>query len=197
MRDDLIAQLSVILADTYALYLKTQNYHWHVTGPQFKTLHELFEEQYRELAEAVDSIAEQLRIMGALAPATFKALDGLKTLKDGDAKASANQMVTSLAEDNNTLVEDINRALKLAEEIHDEGATNLLSDRVSAHEKARWMLSVSQEKQGVLTIIHQLLLDAAVKPQHVGGGGKCQQALETILFFLAFECFSRSWQEYT
>jgi starvation-inducible DNA-binding protein len=146
MREDLLAQLSVILADTYALYLKTQNYHWHVTGPQFRPLHELFEEQYRELAEAVDSVAEQIRIMGNLAPATFKELDSLKTLKDGDSKATANQMVISLASDNNTLVKDLNRALKLAEEIHDEGAANLLSDRVSAHEKARWMLSASREK---------------------------------------------------
>jgi starvation-inducible DNA-binding protein len=146
MREDLLAQLSVILADTYALYLKTQNYHWHVTGAQFRALHELFEEQYRELAEAVDSVAEQIRIMGNLAPATFKELDSLKTLKDGDSKATANQMVVSLADDNNTLVKDLNRALKLAEEIHDEGSANLLSDRVSAHEKARWMLSASREK---------------------------------------------------
>ena len=146
MREDLLAQLSIILADTYALYLKTQNYHWHVTGPQFRALHELFEEQYRELAEAVDSVAEQIRIMGNLAPATFKELDSLKTLKDGNSEATSNQMVTSLAEDNNTLVKDLNRALKLAEEIHDEGAANLLSDRVSAHEKARWMLSASREK---------------------------------------------------
>ena len=146
MREDLIAQLEVLLADTYAIYLKTQNYHWHVTGPQFKALHELFETHYLELAEAVDAVAEQLRIMDHKAPATFKELDGLKTLKDGDADADANQMVTELAEDHNTLVKDLNRALKLAEEIHDEGAVNLLSDRVSAHEKARWMLRVSREK---------------------------------------------------
>jgi len=78
-----IKTLEVILADTYALYLKTQNYHWHVKGPQFKSLHELFEMQYRELAEAVDQLAERLLIMGHHAPATFTALNTLKTIKDG------------------------------------------------------------------------------------------------------------------
>ena len=146
MREDLLSQLEITLADTYAIYLKTQNYHWHVTGPQFKALHELFEMHYIELADAVDAVAEQLRIMDHLAPATFKDFDRLKTLKDGDSSLSANQMVSELAEDHDTLVKDLNRALKLAEEIHDEGAANLLSDRISAHEKARWMLRVSRER---------------------------------------------------
>ncbi len=145
MRKDLLAQLEVLLADTYAIYLKTQNYHWHVTGPHFKALHELFEGHYMELADAVDAVAEQLRIMGHKAPATFKEFERLKTLKDGDSSLSANQMVAELAEDHNTLVNDLNRALNLAEKIHDEGAANLLSDRVNAHEKARWMLSASKE----------------------------------------------------
>jgi starvation-inducible DNA-binding protein len=145
MREDLIAELEVILADTYAIYLKTQNYHWHVTGPQFRALHELFEEHYMELADAVDTVAEQIRIMDHPAPATFKDFERLKTLKDGDSSANANQMVTDLAADHKTLLKDLNRALKLAEEIHDEGAVNLLSDRVSAHEKAEWMLRVSRE----------------------------------------------------
>ncbi|MCH9770360.1 MAG: DNA starvation/stationary phase protection protein [Gammaproteobacteria bacterium] len=145
MRDDLLSQLEVLLADTYAIYLKTQNYHWHVTGPQFKALHQLFEEHYMELADAVDAVAEQIRIMDHLAPATFKDFERLKTIKDSDSSVSANQMVSELANDHKTLVKDLNRALKLAEEIHDEGAANLLSDRVSAHEKAGWMLRASRE----------------------------------------------------
>ncbi len=146
MREDLIAQLEVLLADTYAIYLKTQNYHWHVTGPQFKAFHQLFEEHYMELADAVDTVAEQIRVMNHPAPATFKDFERLKTIKDGDSSASANQMVSELAEDHKTLVKDLNRALKLAEEIHDEGAANVLSDRVSAHEKAAWMLRASREQ---------------------------------------------------
>ena len=78
-------ELAVLLADTYALYLKTQNYHWHVKGTQFKSLHELFERQYMELAAAVDEIAERILIMGNKAPATFKEFERLKRIKDGNS----------------------------------------------------------------------------------------------------------------
>jgi starvation-inducible DNA-binding protein len=138
-------KLSVILADTYALYLKTQNYHWHVKGTQFKSLHELFEMQYRELAEAIDLIAERLVILGHMAPATFKALEQLKTINDGDSHLSAKQMVMDLADDNTRLVRDMNDALKIVQKNHDEATVSMLADRISAHEKARWMLSASHD----------------------------------------------------
>lgn len=96
---ELISKLSILLADTYALYLKTQNYHWHVKGPQFRSLHMLFETQYRELAEAVDEIAERILIKGHNAPATFNAFEKLKTLRDGDSNINSNAMVTELAQD--------------------------------------------------------------------------------------------------
>ncbi|MFO2459316.1 DNA starvation/stationary phase protection protein [Legionella pneumophila serogroup 1] len=142
-----IKKLEVALADTYALYLKTQNYHWHVTGPQFKSLHELFEMQYKELAEAVDQIAERIRIMGHKAPATFAEFNQLKTIKDGDSGLSANEMVSELAKDNMMIVKDLNHAIKIAQENEDEGTVTILSDRVAAHEKAHWMLSASKEKK--------------------------------------------------
>lgn len=142
---DVIKKLSIIMADTYAIYLKTQNYHWHVQGPQFKSLHELFEMQYQELAHAVDEVAERIRIMGHRSPATFKEFDSLKRIKDGDSGIDANQMVTELAQDNDALVKDLNQAMKLAQENNDEGTATLLADRIAAHEKARWMLSASRE----------------------------------------------------
>jgi starvation-inducible DNA-binding protein len=141
----LIDKLSILVADTYAIYLKTQNYHWHVQGPQFKSLHELFDTQYHELADAVDLLAERLRIKGAFAPATFKALEKLKTLNDGDSSNTANQMVVELAKDHSTLIQDLQNAIALAEKIKDEGTENLLADRIEAHEKARWMLTASCE----------------------------------------------------
>lgn len=143
---EVIKKLSILMADTYALYLKTQNYHWHVTGPQFKALHELFEMQYRELAEAVDQVAERIRIKGHKSPATFKEFESLKRIKDGDSTISANQMVTELANDHDTLVKDLNQSMVLAQEHNDEGTANLLADRIEAHEKARWMLNASREK---------------------------------------------------
>ncbi|MCW8409749.1 DNA starvation/stationary phase protection protein [Legionella sp. PATHC035] len=139
----IIKKLEVVLADTYALYLKTQNYHWHVKGVHFKSLHELFEMQYKELAEAVDAIAERILIMGHKAPATFTALNQLKTIMDGDSNFDANRMVSDLAQDHGTLVKDLNTTIKLAQEHGDEGTVALLSERIAAHEKARWMLNAS------------------------------------------------------
>ncbi|RUR08618.1 Dps family protein [Legionella sp. km772] len=141
----IIKRLEVTLADTYALYLKTQNYHWHVRGPQFKSLHELFEMQYKELAEAVDQVAERLLMMGHKAPATFSELNQLKTIKDGDSSNSANQMLSELAEDHSVLVRDLNQAIKMAQDNNDEGTINLLSERIAAHQKAHWMLAASKD----------------------------------------------------
>ncbi|PJD93742.1 MAG: DNA starvation/stationary phase protection protein [Legionella sp.] len=142
----IMKHLEVALADTYALYLKTQNYHWHVKGPQFKSLHELFEMHYRELAEAVDQIAERLLMLGHKAPATFNELNQLKTIKDGDSSLSADKMLRQLTEDHNTLVHDLNQALQVAQANKDEGTVNLLSERIAAHQKAHWMLASSQEQ---------------------------------------------------
>lgn len=139
-----IKKLEILLADTYALYLKTQNYHWHVKGLQFKTLHELFEMQYQALAEAVDQVAERILIMGHRAPATFTELNKLKTIKDGNSSLESNKMVAELANDHNVLVKDLNKAIKIAQENNDEGTMNLLSERIAAHEKFHWMLTASQ-----------------------------------------------------
>lgn len=142
---DVAKKLSIILADTYALYLKTQNYHWHVKGSQFKSLHELFEMQYRELAEAVDQLAERLLMTGHRAPATFKEFEQLKTIKDGNSTSNAKQMVMELAADHGTLVTDLNAALTIAQKNNDEGTISLLAERISAHEKSQWMLNSSHD----------------------------------------------------
>ena len=94
-----IEGLKNVLADSYALYLKTQNYHWNVEGPHFKPLHVLFEEQYTDLATAIDEVAELIRGLGAKAPGTWGAYEALTNIKDGDENASADAMVKALAED--------------------------------------------------------------------------------------------------
>ena len=137
-------KLEVTLADTYALYLKTQNYHWHVTGPNFSSLHALFEMQYKELAEAVDVIAERMLTLGYKAPATFKSFESLKTIKDGDSSLDSKKMIEELANDNGRLVKDLNQVLRIVQDNNDEGTVTLIGDRIAAHEKARWMLNASQ-----------------------------------------------------
>ena len=136
-------QLEKLLADSYALYLKTQNYHWNVEGPNFRPLHLLFEEQYTDLATAIDDIAERIRALGKKAPGTWKAYQALTTIKDGDEMADAHTMVKELADDQQVIDTTLKQALKAAQEAEDEVTIGLIVDRMSVHEKARWMLNSS------------------------------------------------------
>ncbi|MCF9010641.1 Dps family protein, partial [Pseudomonas carnis] len=81
-RKSIVDGLSRLLSDTYVLYLKTHNFHWNVTGPMFRTLHLMFEEQYNELALAVDSIAERIRALGFPAPGAYSIYARLSSIKE-------------------------------------------------------------------------------------------------------------------
>ena len=80
-RETVAKGLSKLLADSYSLYLKTHNYHWNVTGPQFNSLHTMFETQYTELAAAVDEIAERIRALGHLAPGSYTEFAKLSSMR--------------------------------------------------------------------------------------------------------------------
>lgn len=140
-----IKQLSVVLANTYTLYLKTQNYHWHVIGVQFKSLHELFESQYKELADAIDAIAECIVSKEHRAPASFGDFLKLKTLTEGESSLTANQMLVDLANDHSLLLHQLQEAVQIAVKYSDPAAVNLLDARIVVHEKMRWMLHASRE----------------------------------------------------
>jgi starvation-inducible DNA-binding protein len=141
--EKLVQALSVVLADSYTLYLKTQNYHWHVKGPNFKSLHILFEEQYMDLANAVDAIAERILTLGSRAPASYKEFEALKTIDEGDSSLDAQSMLKQLAADQDKMIATLNTALKAAQAIDDEGSVTLIGDRLGVHEKNRWMLKSS------------------------------------------------------
>ncbi|MCX7114964.1 MAG: DNA starvation/stationary phase protection protein [Gammaproteobacteria bacterium] len=141
----LTKQLAIILADTYTLYLKTQNYHWHVTGPEFHSLHLLFESQYQQLANAVDQLAERMVMKGHKAPATFKEFNQLRTLKEGETSFTSHQMLTDLVNDYTLLIASLQHAIESAQEAHDEGTINLLSEQISTYEKNHWMLNASKK----------------------------------------------------
>ena len=94
-----IAQgLAKVLADTYTLYLKTHNYHWNVRGPMFHSLHTMFEQQYTELALAVDEVAERIRALGELAPGSYGEFAKLASIPDGDSRNDAQAMIRELVE---------------------------------------------------------------------------------------------------
>lgn len=144
MKEDYYQAFARLMADTYTLYLKTQNYHWHVRGPHFKTLHLMFEEQYMQLALGVDALAERILTLGHNAPATFAEFSQLRTLEEGDSKRTAEQMVAALCQDHQLILKDLYKVLKMAQELNDEGSATLLGDRIAEHEKNHWMLKASQ-----------------------------------------------------
>lgn len=132
--------LGCLLADSYTLYLKTHNYHWNVTGPMFNTLHTLFEQQYTELALAVDEIAERIRALGAPAPGSYAAFRRLTSIEEEEGSPAAMEMIETLAADQGKVVESAQRALEAAQKSGDEASTDLAVTRISVHEKAAWML---------------------------------------------------------
>ena len=135
-----------LLADSYTLYLMTHNFHWNVTGPFFRDLHLMFEEQYTELATAVDLIAERIRTLGFPAPGTYKAYVELSSIKEVDGVPSAERMVQHLVEANEAVVRTARSILPLAQEADDESTASLIADRMVNHEKTAWMLRSLLEK---------------------------------------------------
>lgn len=136
---EIAAGLSRLLADTYAVYLKTHGYHWNVRGPNFGSLHALFMTHYTEMWAAIDLIAERIRALGELAPMGYGAFAQLSQIKDGDPAQNAEAMLKELVADHAALV----ATAKAARDGADDVTASLIDARVEAHEKHAWMLRVS------------------------------------------------------
>ncbi|MEX6634649.1 Dps family protein [Hyphococcus lacteus] len=133
--------LNATLADTYSLYMKTHSYHWNVTGPQFHTLHVMFEEQYREMWAALDEVAERVRALGVFAPTSGKQFADLSAIESADTSPpKAADMVANLLADHETLIKRARAGLSTAEEAGDAASADLLTVRIQSHEKTAWML---------------------------------------------------------
>jgi starvation-inducible DNA-binding protein len=132
--------LNKLLADAYLLYLKTQNYHWNVTGPSFQSLHTLFENMYTEQAEAVDVIAERIRALGEFAPGSFAAFSKVTSIKEETSIPSAEEMIHSLVQGNEAVVTTAREIVSLADSCEDDVTSDLMIERMQVHEKNAWML---------------------------------------------------------
>lgn len=132
--------LSRLLADSHFLYLKTQGYHWNVTGPMFHSLHALFEGQYTEVWMAQDLIAERIRALGYMAPFTHEKFHVLTQIKEPQMIPSAMDMVADLLHDQELLIISSRCIIPIASEVHDETTLDLVTQRLGAHEKNAWML---------------------------------------------------------
>jgi starvation-inducible DNA-binding protein len=132
--------LNKLLADSYILYLKTQNYHWNVTGQMFQSLHLLFENQYQEQAIAVDGIAERIRALGEYAPGSFAAFSKVSSIKEESSIPSTEEMIYNLIHGNEAVVTSAREIVSLADECEDDVTSDLMINRMQVHEKNAWML---------------------------------------------------------
>ena len=139
-QDSTIDALSALLASSYMLSLKTQNYHWNVTGPMFTTLHTLFDTQYAELAAAIDEIAERIRALGSFAPGSLAEFSDLSRVKEETGHPDAKEMIRILSEDQEAIDAAARGVIKSAEAAGDDASVDLGVRRLEVHQKNAWML---------------------------------------------------------
>jgi starvation-inducible DNA-binding protein len=139
-KPQIIDGLCKLLAESQMLYLKTQSFHWNVTGPMFYALHTMFETQYRNLSGAVDEIAERIRALGAFAPGSFAQFTKISGIAESTSPVNAREMISQLLEAQNTVIKTCRSVLPIAEKAYDEVTSDLLIQRMNQHEKFAWML---------------------------------------------------------
>lgn len=128
-------------ADTYLLYIKTQNFHWNVKDPRFYSLHKLFESQYEELADAVDEIAERLRQLEYRSLGSMKEFLAHTSLKENSNQISGDEMILELTQDHRSISKTLSTFIKKTTELGDDGTADLFIRRIQVHDKAAWFLS--------------------------------------------------------
>lgn len=138
--DELVQQMKIVLASTFAFYLKTHNFHWNVEGPDFAQYHEFLGNLYEEAFGAVDPIAEHIRALNSYAPGSLSRFSQLSVIDDQINIPTALKMIKELELDNTKLKLELNKAYKLAESAGEIGLANFLQDRIDIHSKHGWML---------------------------------------------------------
>lgn len=139
-RLEITKALSHYLADTYTLYLKTQNYHWNVEGTLFTSLHLMFEGQYTALAGAVDTIAERIRALGELTPGSFSEFLTLASIPEAKGHPEALDMVRDLLQGHESLICAARKIIETADAANDASTSDMLTTLLEDHEKTAWML---------------------------------------------------------
>ncbi|HVV26493.1 MAG TPA: DNA starvation/stationary phase protection protein [Rhizomicrobium sp.] len=133
--------LNGLVADSYALYTKTKNFHWHVSGPHFRDYHLLFDEQATEIFATVDELAERVRKLGARTVHSIGEIARLQTIKDNDKDfVSPADMLTELMEDNKTVIKAMRAAHDIADKHEDVATASILENFIDQAEKRNWFL---------------------------------------------------------
>ncbi|WP_027485024.1 Dps family protein [Rhodanobacter sp. OR87] len=139
-REAVAKHLSRLLADTYSLYLKTHSFHWNITGPQFNSLHAMFQTQYNALWLAADEVAERIRTLDVFAPGSYSQFAKLSAIKEEAGVPEWKAMVGQLVEGHEIAAATARDALKAANAAGDDGTADMVTGRLKEHEKTAWML---------------------------------------------------------
>lgn len=142
---ELVERMKVVLASSFAFYLKSQYFHWNVEGPNFPQYHELFGKIYEEVHESIDVTAEHIRALEAYAPGSLERFKELSNVMDETTIPSGIIMCQKLLKDNDTLISDLTYAYTEAEKAKELGLANYLQDRIDIHKKHGWMLRATSK----------------------------------------------------
>nr|WP_319248271.1 DNA starvation/stationary phase protection protein [uncultured Celeribacter sp.] len=129
-----------VLADSYMLYMKAHNFHWNVEGPRFISLHAMFEDQYSDLADAMDDLAERIRALGEYAPGTHAQFAALTSITETEEQLSAEDMLRETVRDYETICDTLKAGMELADDQGDDVTSGMLADRLEHHQKQLWMM---------------------------------------------------------
>lgn len=143
--EEITDPLKIAFADTYAFYVKAQNYHWNVEGPLFAMYHEFFGKIYEEVGGAIDQFAEEIRAQNAYAPGAFSRFSELTNIRDEVLIIKPEQMVATLFSDNATVLASLQRARDVADKYGENGLVNFIEERLDQHKKHAWMLRASMK----------------------------------------------------
>lgn len=138
--EQLITQMKVLQATAFSLYLKTHNYHWNVTGPNFSDYHAFFGEFYTAVWASVDLYAEHARTLDTFVPGSLSRFSELSKIEDEKNIPAAAAMFSRLYADNEIMIQQLNIAHGLAESANKRGIVNFLEGQLDYHEKMHWML---------------------------------------------------------
>lgn len=140
-RNKIAEHINPLIADAFALYVKTKNYHWHLFGSHFRDYHILFDEQADQVFAMIDVLAERLRKLGTTTVRSIGHIQRLKTLKDSDEELlSAEQMIKQLINDNQQFADSLRKAHGICSKHHDVATTSLLEGFIDETERRIWFL---------------------------------------------------------
>lgn len=144
-REDLIEKMKVVLASAFSLYLKAHNYHWNVTGPNFKQYHDFFGQFYEDVHDSIDVYAEHIRALKGFAPGSLKRFSELTSISDEITIPSSKFMFIRLSQDNERFLSELKEARNIADSLNEYGIISFLEDRIDFHEKMQWMIDSFEE----------------------------------------------------